>query len=148
MSDLEERLAVQDLAIRLFVATDRRDWPVVEECFTDPLTLDMTSVAGGEPSSLRPSDVTRAWADGFQALDHVHHQAGNFQVELDGESARLHCYGVALHHRTRIQTAAKTRVFVGTYDMTLRRQQGRWKIAMLRFNLKFLDGNLELEKSV
>jgi ketosteroid isomerase-like protein len=147
LSDLEERLAAQDLAVRLFVSTDRRDWPAVEACFTDPLTLDMTSVAGGEPATLRPSDVTRAWADGFQALDHVHHQAGNFQVHLAGDVAELHCYGVAFHHRGAIRAGAKTRVFVGTYDMDLRKQQGRWKIAMLRFNLKFIDGNVELERS-
>ncbi len=41
-----------------------------------------------------------------------------------------------------------TRVFVGSYDFGLRRQDGRWRIDRFRFNLKYLDGNLELEKSV
>jgi hypothetical protein len=80
--------------------------------------------------------------------DHVHHQTGNFQVEVAGDSARLHCYGVVFHHRESIRATPKTRVGVGTYDIDTRKQQGRWKIAMLRFNLKFIDGNLELEKSV
>ncbi|HET9252033.1 MAG TPA: nuclear transport factor 2 family protein [Candidatus Eisenbacteria bacterium] len=147
MRDLEERLAVQDLAVRLFVSTDRRDWPAVEDCFTDPLVLDMTSLAGGEPATLQPSEVTRAWAEGFRFLDHVHHQAGNFQVQVAGDTARLQCYGVAFHYRENVRAGAKTRVFVGSYEMEMRKRGGRWKIAVLRFLLKFIEGNRELEGS-
>jgi hypothetical protein len=37
-------------------------------------------------------------------------------------------------------------VFVGSYDLHLRRVEGRWQIDGLRFTLKYLDGNAELEK--
>jgi hypothetical protein len=30
-------------------------------------------------------------------------------------------------------------------DFELAKQDGRWRITLFRFNLKFLDGNLELE---
>ena len=147
MSDFAERVAVEDLAIRLFVATDRRNWPAVEDCFTDPLILDMTSLAGGEPLTLKPADVSRAWAEGFRSLDHVHHQVGNFQTSITGDRARMHCYGIAFHHRASIATTSRTRVFVGTYDLDCTRDQGRWRIGLLRFHLKFIEGNPELDES-
>jgi hypothetical protein len=36
-------------------------------------------------------------------------------------------------------------VFVGSYDFHLVRE-ATWKIDLFRFNCKFVDGNLELEK--
>jgi hypothetical protein len=40
-----------------------------------------------------------------------------------------------------------TRAFVGSYDCALRKgPDGAWTIHSFRFNLKFLEGNLELEK--
>jgi hypothetical protein len=36
---------------------------------------------------------------------------------------------------------------VRSCDFQLARQDGRWRITSFRFNLKYLDGNLELEKT-
>lgn len=143
--DLATRLAVEDAVVRMFVATDERDWPTLEDCFTNPFTLDMTSLAGGDPAETAPADVARAWADGFRPLDHVHHQIGNLRAEVDGNRAKVACYGVAFHHRAKA-TGGKTRVFVGTYELDLLAFPDRWRIDRLVFRLKFIDGNLELEK--
>ena len=113
--DVAERLQVEDVVVRLFVATDERDWPTVDGCFTDPLTLDMTSMAGGAPAQMKPSELSAAWAAGFEPLDHV---------------------------------AVKSRSFVGSYAFTLAKAGGRWRISLLKFNLKFIEGNVELEKAV
>jgi hypothetical protein len=145
--DLVVRQQVEDTVIRLFVATDDRDWPTVESCFTDPFILDMTSMVGGSPATMTPRQVTTAWADGFKTLDHVHHQVGNFRTTVDGQRAKVRCYGIALHHRAKISAPAKTRVFVGAYDIDLSLQSGEWRIGLFKFNLKFIDGNLELEKA-
>jgi hypothetical protein len=37
-------------------------------------------------------------------------------------------------------------VVVGSYDFHLRRVEHRWQIDGLRFTLKYLDGNADLEK--
>jgi hypothetical protein len=36
---------------------------------------------------------------------------------------------------------------VGTYELDLVAQAGRWLISRLKFNLKFIDGNRELQKA-
>ena len=116
---LAERLQVEDAVVGLFVATDRRDWPAVEAYLTDPVTLDMTSLMGGEPSRLKPQEVSAAWADGFRVIDEVHHQVGNFQTTVGANEARVQCYGIAFHYRSGISAPAKSRTFVGSYDMNL-----------------------------
>jgi hypothetical protein len=142
------RARVEDTVIRMFVATDERNWPVVQACFTDPFTLDMSSLAGGAPASLSPHQVTQMWAEGFRTLDQVHHQVGNFQTRIEGARAAVRCYGIAFHYRDAIATAAKSRTFVGTYEFALVLQATAWRIETLRFNLKFIEGNRQLEKAL
>ena len=144
-SNIAQRVAVEDAVVRMFVATDEHDWPTLESCFTDPFVLDMTSMAGGQPATMTPQQVAQAWSDGFKPLDHVHHQVGNFRTELAEGKATLKCYGVALHHRTKA-SGLKTRIFVGTYEIDLIPLSNQWRISRLMFKLKFIDGNVELEK--
>jgi 3-phenylpropionate/cinnamic acid dioxygenase small subunit len=145
--DLVSRFEVEDAVIRMFVATDERDWQTVESCFTDPFTLDMTSMVGGSPATMTPRQVADAWADGFKTLDHVHHQVGNLQTTVDGQRATVRCYGIAFHYRAAIVAPMKSRTFVGTYEIDLSAQSGSWRISRLKFKLKFIEGNLDLEKA-
>jgi hypothetical protein len=144
--DIRARLAVEDAVVRMFVATDERDWVTLQDCFSSPFTLDMTSMVGGTPVVLTPREVASTWSEGFKPLDAVHHQIGNFRTEFNGETAFVRCYGVALHHR-RAAPGIKSRVFVGTYEMQLSPDGGKWRINHLVFKLKFIDGNLKLEES-
>jgi len=143
-TDIAARLAVEDAVTRLFVATDRRDWPTLEACFTDPFLLDMTSLTGGQPSTMTPRQICDAWAEGFSKLDHVHHQVGNLQTRVAGAEAHVECYGVAWHYRAAAQ-GGKTRLFVGTYVFDLSHGLAGWQVARLVFQLKFIDGNPSLE---
>jgi hypothetical protein len=142
------RISVEDAVVRMFVATDERDWPALKACFTDPFVLDMTSMIGGTPTSMTPAQVAAAWAEGFKPLDHVHHQIGNIRTTVNGNEALVRCYGLAFHHRAKVSQALKSRIFVGTYELRLIQDAELWRITELKFILKFIDGNLELEKSV
>jgi hypothetical protein len=119
VEDLALRQAVEDTVIRMFVATDERNWPALEACFTNPFKLDMTSMVGGSPVTMTPRQVAEAWAEGFRPLDHVHHQVGNLQTTVSAQRAQVRCYGVAFHHRSKVTSGAKTRIFVGTYELQL-----------------------------
>ena len=55
------------------------------------------------------------------------------------------CHGIAFHYK-KTYSGRNVRTFVGSYDFALRRAAGRWVITSFRFNLKFLDGNVELER--
>lgn len=61
-------------------------------------------------------------------------------------NTEVFCYGVAWHYLQN-KTDRNTRTFVGSYDFHLVNQDGEWKIDRFKFNLKFIDGNPDLEKS-
>ena len=145
--ELATRVEVEDQVVKMFVATDERDWSALEACFTDPFVLDMSSMLGGSPSSMTPRQVASAWAEGFKPLTHVHHQIGNLRTKVADGAATVRCYGIALHHRSTVATDAKSRRFVGSYEIDLKTTADGWRISRLQFNLKFIDGNLQLENA-
>jgi hypothetical protein len=138
------RDAVIDSITRLFVATDNRDWNGVKRLFADKVEFDMTSLAGGQPVTMTPQQIADGWEQGLKPIQSVHHQAGNFLVTFSGSEADASCYGIAYHYRPA-KSGRNTRVFVGTYDFHLRLHGDDWKIEMFRFNLRFIDGNPNLE---
>jgi hypothetical protein len=63
----------------------------------------------------------------------------------EGDRADASCYAIALRYRPNA-SGRNTRTFVGAYDLGLRRIGGRWRIDRFRFDAKWIEGNLELEK--
>jgi hypothetical protein len=143
---LADRQEVEDAVTALFVATDEKDWPEVIACFTPVVRFDMSSAGGGPEADVPAKEIADGWERGLAPIRAVHHQIGNFRVRVRGDEAEASCHGIASHWRPN-PSGRNTRTFVGTYDLGLRRDAGRWRIARFRFHLKYVEGNLELEKS-
>ena len=133
---MSDRGDIIEVMTRLFVGTDKRDWHAVQACFAERVHFDMTSLAGGEPATLTPQQITDGWDAGLKEIAHVHHHAGNYLVNVrpSGTEADAFCYATAYHH-----TGGKTRMFVGSYDFHLVKAYAEWKIDRFRFNSKFID---------
>ena len=144
LAELLEKDAIRDLVTELFVATDDKDWARVKDCFADEVLFDMTSLEDAEPVALTPSQITESWEEGLRSIQAIHHQMGNFRVQVAGQSAKAFCYGTASHYRMTL-SGDNTRVFVGSYDFRLEKHRDRWRINGFKFNLKYADGNLELD---
>jgi 3-phenylpropionate/cinnamic acid dioxygenase small subunit len=144
-ADVMERHEITDLITSLFIATDEKDWAGLRACFTDRVLFDMSSLSGSPPAELGADEIVDAWKTALDPIQAIHHQAGNFRVRVAGDEAEAFCYGIAYHYLPNI-SGKNTRTFVGTYDFHLVRSEDRWRIDRFRFNAKFVDGNLELEK--
>jgi hypothetical protein len=143
--ELIDRNDIVETIVRLFVGTDSRDWKAVADCFASSVLFDMTSLAGGEPATVTPAQITAGWQTGLAPIEAIHHQAGNFLVDLSGDEATASCYATATHYR-RVASGRNARTFVGSYDFYLKRDPSRrWRIDLFRFKLKFIDGNQSLE---
>jgi hypothetical protein len=143
---LRDRNRIVDRINALFISTDNREWDAVRQCFAAAVLFDMTSMTGGEPSRMTPDQITDAWEQGLAALEAIHHQAGNHRVTVSGDEADAFCYATATHYLTN-PTGRNTRTFVGSYDFHLVREGDEWRIDLFRFNLKYIDGNRDLEGS-
>jgi hypothetical protein len=146
LQELVDRAAIIDTITRLFISTDQRNWDAVKACFAPQVQFDMTSMGGGEPAQMTPGQIAGAWEQGLQPLKAVHHLAGNHVVCVEGDRAAAFCYGIASHYLPNA-SGRNTRTFTGSYDFRLVREAGQWRISGFRFNLKYVDGNVYLERS-
>lgn len=147
MANMLDKNEVIETVNRLFINTDNRDWPRVKALFAPRVLFDMTSLGGGlTPVTMTPEAITDGWDKGLRSLEAIHHQTGNYLVDIKDGEADVFCYGVAWHYLPN-KSNRNTRTFVGSYDVHLVENAGEWKIDRFKFNLKFIEGNPELEKS-
>lgn len=135
--------SIRDVITDLFISTDSRDWEAVQRCFAERVLFTTTSKVGDKPTVLSPGQITAAWKEGLKSIEAIHHQVGNFKINVQGTEAHAFCYGIASHYLAG-QSNGNTRIFVGSYDFHLQQESGRWRIDRFTFNLKYADGNLEL----
>ncbi len=144
LQQLKDRDAVIAAANRLFICTDNKDWACVEDVFAPEVLFDMTSLAGGQPGKKTARQIADMWEQGLKPIKAVHHQAGNYEVNVNGNEADLFCYATAWHYLPN-PTDKNTRIFVGSYNEHFIRGDEGWKMDRFRYNLKFIDGNKNLE---
>jgi hypothetical protein len=155
LTALAARQAVTDRVIELFVATDEKAWDRVRACFADRVHFDVSSAGGRPAGEVKAEAIVDGWRRGLAPLEAVHHQMANFRVELSepdpAPSATLRCHGVAWHWLRNL-TGQNSRTFVGSFTVGLRAPEdadptdpAAWQIHRFRFDLKFVDGNPDLE---
>jgi hypothetical protein len=145
LSRLLAKDAVHDVITSLFVETDERNWEAVRACFAPYVLFDMSSLTGAEPARLAAEAIVEGWRAGLAAITAVHHQIGNLRIEVGDGEASAFCYGTATHFR-KTASGRDTRTFVGTYDFHLTHDKPIWTVDLFRFKVKYVDGNLDLEK--
>lgn len=127
----------------LFIFTDERNWEGVRRCLAPEVLLDMSSMGAGEPSVLSGKQIAAGWEEGLRKLQAIHHQVGNYLVDILGNEADVFCYGTASHYYPN-PTGQNVRTFVGSYNIHLMESDAGWSIDKFRFNLKYIDGNKDL----
>ena len=130
---------------QLFIATDERDWEKLTSIFADKVELDYSSMSTNPVAKLSPKQIIESWKTILPGFRSTHHQIGNFQIEVQDKVAKVFCYGTATHYLE--DPAGSVWTVVGTYDFKLSPdQEGNWKVTAMRFNYKYMDGNIGLPK--
>ncbi len=127
----------------IFESSDAQNWNKVENSFAAQVRLDYTSMAGGEPHTLTPGQITSAWKTLLPGFQSTHHQVGGFEVKVQGNTASATNHGLALHYLPGA-AGGDTWVVVGTYEFSLERKGRDWKVNAMKFNLQKQEGNLQL----
>ena len=143
---LLEKEKAKEVVNQLFINTDSRDWDKVSQLFAAEVLFDITSMVGGKPVILTPQQIVSSWEKGLKPLKAIHHQAGNYIVNVNQNEANVFCYGIASHYLPN-KTNQNTRTFVGSYEFRLVKNAENWQIDKFKFNLKYIDGNPNLEGS-
>jgi 3-phenylpropionate/cinnamic acid dioxygenase small subunit len=89
MSEISDRLQIQDLLTRYAVAVDNKDWALLDSCFVADAYIDYTSTGGRKG----PYPEVRKWlAQVLAPFAITLHYIGNTMLEIDGDRARARTY--------------------------------------------------------
>ena len=146
MIEKSKREELVELVNTLFNFTDEQKWDLlIEKVFTETVVFDMSSVSGQPASKMSSRTITENWKRSFEDIDSVYHQSGNFLVSFKDEGqAEVTCYATAVHYRSNARKGT-TREFYGHYDLVCVLTDVGWRISGLRYIMKFIKGNVELE---
>jgi len=142
---VEDKQAIQEAITSLFVGTDTRNWQQVHEAFAAEVRLDYTSLAGGEPATLTPEQITTGWKAVLPGFDHTHHALSNFLITVNGQEATATHYGNAEHYLEGAEDGNLWTV-VGSYEYRLVKSSGHWKVAQMTLHFKYMTGNMNLPR--
>lgn len=121
----------------LFYYTDFQLWDNLQkEVFTDEVLLDMTSMGAEKAESLSSKQICDMWTEGFKGIDAIHHQPGNYIINMSENTADVKAYAIASHFRKEGDSGNETK-FVGSYDFTLAKTSKGWRINTFKYNLKY-----------
>ena len=134
------------LVNKLFLYTDTRAWDKLQsEVFAEHVVFDMSSMGAGSAEKVSSRTICDRWREGFDGLDAIHHQAGNYIVTIKEEGiAEVICYAIASHYKKSARKG-QTRNFIGSYTIISVLTDIGWRINGFKYSLKYHTGNASLE---
>ncbi|MGV9771592.1 nuclear transport factor 2 family protein [Streptosporangium sp. NPDC003464] len=143
MSRVEDRLAIIEVCTRMGWHADQREWDRLRTIFSDTVTLDYTSLNGGEPATLTPEQIVGAWSVVLGGFDATQHLITNHLVAVDGDTAVCTASFQATH-RLANPFGSPLWTLGGTYRFDLVRADGDWRISGVVMTATWADGNKDL----
>jgi hypothetical protein len=140
---LEDRLDIIDTCTRMGWHADRREWERLREVFAEQVSLDYTSLNGGEPAVLSPAQIVEAWTGVFENFDATHHLIADHLVTVDGDTATCTANFQATHRLANL-FGSPLWTLGGIYRFDLVRQGGIWRISGVVMTVTWADGNKDL----
>lgn len=122
---------------------DQCEWDQLAGIFADTVTLDYTSLNGGEPAELSPEQIVAGWSASLGSFDATQHLITNHLVKVDGDTAVCTASFQATH-RLANPLGAPLWTLGGTYRFDLLRAGPEWKISGVVMTVAWADGNKDL----
>ncbi|WP_067466463.1 nuclear transport factor 2 family protein [Nocardia amamiensis] len=135
-----DRFDVIDTCTRMAWHTDHREWDALEQVFAEQVTLDYTSLNGGEPVVLAPAQIVGAWRDTLGGFASTQHLLANHLVTIDGDTAVCTASFQATHRKADA-FGASLWTLGGSYRFDLVRNDGTWRIRGVVMTALWGEGN-------
>jgi hypothetical protein len=108
------------------LAVDLARYELAEAAFAPSVTIDYTSLWGGEPQTISPAELMDAWRALVPGFDATWHELQNVTSNVTGERATATALVDARHW-----LGGKLWRVIGRYDWALERQNGLWTVTRM-----------------
>ena len=146
MGTLVSQAEMVRIADALDAAVDAKDWSLARSLFADTITVDFTSLVGGDPATIPADALIDGWATNLTADKTSFHLRGNHRItHHDANSATMLSHGYAWNRLARGALPenggeAMWEVW-GTYVHEFTKSDSSWKISAMTFTATAERGN-------
>jgi hypothetical protein len=125
-----EEARIISLVSSIPLAVDLANYDLAARAFAPQITIDYTSLWGGEPQRMTPAELMTAWRGIVPGFDATRHEIADVAVAIAGDKAKASAFVDGRHY-----LGGKVWRPVGTYDWQLEKIAGSWKVTKMTFNL-------------
>ena len=116
---------------------DRHDWRRVKSAFADQVTVDYTSLWGGEPATQPSAELVNGWAAFLPGFDSTHHMVTNHTISSLTDGAAIAEADFTATHRID----DKLWTLGGRYTYELEKSGDRWLVTSLTMTALWETGD-------
>lgn len=135
---VRDEAAIRTMVESVATFADRGEFDALEALYADEVTLDYTSLAGGEVEVKSAHQLMNEWASVLPGFDRTRHQVSDIRVTVDGGSAEATARVVADHWVGELHWQV-----TGRYAYRLV-NDGDWQITYHQFLLEAEEGTREV----
>lgn len=140
IDQLADEAAIRFVVDEIDNAVDAKAWHHCRSFFTDEIEADFTSLAGGQPDTMRADDLVGAWQRNLYADKKSHHMRSNHRITIDGDRAECFSKGYAFNMLRSVHGSDVWEVW-GNYIHTLQRTSNGWKVSGMTLQVTYARGN-------
>lgn len=111
-------------------AVDAKDSQKARSYFTDDITVDFVSLAGGQPAKIKADELISGWRTNLYADKKSHHQRSNHRITINGDRAEVFSKGYAFNLLEKGEVTGLWEVW-GDYKHSLERTKQGWKVSSM-----------------
>jgi hypothetical protein len=128
------------IADAIDAAVDAKDWTDARSYFADTITVDFTSLIGGEPATIPADALIQGWSGNLTAEKTSFHLRGNHRITfIDTDSAVMLSHGYAWNRMDRgalPENGGETLWEVwGTYEHGFTLTDAGWRVSAMTFTM-------------
>jgi hypothetical protein len=140
MSELARAAAVRTVVARIAHTIDGRHWSDLRALYADEVTIDYTSLFGGDVQRQAGDGLIAAWRQMLSPLDATQHLVGAIDVRLNDGGAVAECHVRGYHVCARAPGGPEWMVS-GQWMIDLAEVDHRWLVTGMTLRTFYQTGN-------
>jgi hypothetical protein len=121
------------------LAVDLAAYDLAERAFAPKITIDYTSLWGGEPSVMTPAELMTSWRGIVPGFDATWHELSSVKAKVNGNRATATAFVDGRHWLGKELWRP-----IGNYHWDLEKIGGAWKVTRMEFAMTQELGNREV----
>jgi ketosteroid isomerase-like protein len=135
----KDEAAITTIIESVATLADTKNFEDLEKLYEDEVTVDYSSLNGGELELLSAQALMTQWAAVLPGFDLTRHQLSEIKVSVEGDVALASAMVRADHYLGEFFWQVS-----GSYHYTLKRNQNSWRISNHTFKLKAEKGTRDV----